>query len=174
MPTQLPDYDLSLNKAVPSEDTAALLQNHNINAEELVEYINSIKSYVQENVGNDTSGTTPSQVHDIILASKQIITLPVVWTSNTLPIDATNPELGTMTRTINPTGSVTVVITNVKNSKQIVVQCRTLGGEIVRPKITLTTAFVTVFFARQEDLAATPGWGGTSANDPNIKEILIF
>lgn len=169
----LPTYDLEVYKAESAEDSAALLMTHNINVLEIADYVNKLKAFVEESLSNDTQGTTISQVNTLIESAKYEITIPVVWSTSTLPIDVSNPTLGTMTRTNNPDGSVSVAITNIKNKRKIIVQVQTYAGHVVRPKILISQSFVTLTFARRVDLDPTVGHT-PATTDPNIKKLIIF
>jgi hypothetical protein len=168
----LPSYDLSLQKIELNNDPPGSALINNINADELVTYINAIKNYIADNISSDVTGITSTQAKALIEAAKHIITLPVIWPTSTLYIDPSNPSLGTITRTNAANGSCSIVVTNVKNSKKIIVQMQSYAGDVVRPKINITSTYITITFARREDLDQTPGHTNTTT-DPNIKYLII-
>ena len=170
--TDLPSYPLSLQKAKTSEDAAAHVLVHNINSEELVEYINQLKLYIEESLSTETQGITSAQARTIVENSKYEINIPISWPTSTINING-DASLGTMTRTNNADGSVTITITNIKNTKKLIAQVQTLSGVVVNPKITITKSFIILHFNRRNDVDATPGYGDNST-DPNIKKLIIF
>ena len=167
----LPDYDLSLNNASTARDVAEFVLTHNLNMGEIVSYVNSIRGAVNNITGNQ--GTTPTQVREIIQSERYEILIPVVWATNTLPIDSTNPTLGTMTRTQNDDDSVTITVTNIKNTRKLIPDIRTFSGEIAYVNVTVTESFITINIDRIEDLSVTPGHTDNST-DPNIKRLILI
>lgn len=169
----LPDYPLELQKALMSEDQAAHVTVHNLNMDELVEYINRLRDYVASAVSVETSGITAAQARTIIESQKVQVTLPVAWPSSTMPIMDGTTQIGTMTRTNNPDGSASIAITNVKNTRKILVQVQSFDGQVVRPRISITNSFITIHFQRREDIDPTAGHSDQNT-DPNIKRVIIF
>lgn len=165
--------DIELISASSNDDAVNFLQVSNSNFQEVANYINDLLECIRELQSVEEGGVTANQVKTLIEESKIEIEIPVSWPTSTLPIDGNDPANGTLTRTDNPDGSVTVVITNLKNDNKILTRLTSYSGENVSANIKVEQSFITVTFNRSEELDITAG-NPTPSTDPNIKKLYIF